>query len=141
MPMNYFQQILTRGRAANPFFCLMDIDVGEITRGEAILRMPVRADMLNGEDWLQGGLFTALADEAMVLAIYSLLLEGETLATISETTSFMRAARDGVLVVQGKVLKKGRRVAFAEAEVRHDSAKGPLMSRSSAAYVITRFDS
>ena len=140
MAMHYFQQILTHGRAANPFFCLMDIDIGEITPGEATLRMPVRADMLNGEDWLQGGLFTALADEAMVLAIYSLLEKGETLATISETTSFMRGARDGVLIARGKVVKKGRRVAFAEAEVRCAGAEGPLMSRSTAAFAITRVD-
>jgi len=139
--MHYFQQILTRGRAANPFFCLMDIDIKEITRGDATLRMPVRADMLNGEEWLQGGMFTALADEAMVLAIYSLLEDGEKIATISETTGFMRGARGGVLFAQGKVVKKGRRVAFAEAEIRHDSPDGPLLSRSTAAYAITRVDS
>jgi acyl-CoA thioesterase len=141
MTMHYFQQILARGRAVNPFFCLMGIDIGEINRGVATLRMPVRADMHNGEDWLQGGMFTALADEAMVLAICSLLLEGETLATISETTSFMRGARDGVLIAEGKVVKKGRRVAFAEAEVRYDSPDRPLLSRSMAAYAITRADS
>lgn len=140
MTMHYFQLILARGRAANPFFCLMDIDIGEINPGEATLRMPVRADMHNGEDWLQGGMFTALADEAMVLAIYSVLLEGETLATISETTSFMRGARDGVLIARAKVVKKGRRVAFAEAEIWHDSPGGPLLSRSTAAYAITRID-
>jgi acyl-CoA thioesterase len=140
MTMHYFQRIRTQGRTANPFFCLMDIDIGEIKPGEATLRMPVRADMHNGENWLQGGMFSALADEAMVLAIYSLLQEEETIATISETTSFMRGARDGVLIARGTVVKKGRRVAFAEADVRHTSPDGPLLSRSAAAYAITRVD-
>lgn len=117
MTTSYFQQIKEYGRDANPFFCLMGIDITDITDGGACLRMEIRPDMLNGEGWLQGGMFTALADEAMVLAIYSLLTEGETMATISETTSFMRGARDGVLIARGTVVKKGRRVAFAEAEV------------------------
>lgn len=138
--MNYYKRILAEGQAANPFFCLMDIDIGEITPGVATLRMPVRPDMLNGEGWLQGGLFTALADEAMVLAIYSLLEEKETVATISETTSFMRGVQDSVLVARGTVLKKGRRVVFGEAEVRAGLDDGPLISRSTASFAISRAD-
>ncbi len=136
--MSYFEQIKECGREANPFFCLMGIDVMEIMDGKAALRMEIRPDMLNGEGWLQGGMFTALADEAMVLAIYSLLTEGETMATISETTSFMRGARDGFIVAWGKVVKKGRRVAFAEAEVRDPRVGGQVMSRTTAAFALTK---
>jgi acyl-CoA thioesterase len=138
MTMSYFEQIKECGREANPFFCLMGIDVMEITDGKAALRMEIRPDMLNGEGWLQGGMFTALADEAMVLAIYSLLAEGETMATISETTSFMRGARDGFIVARGNVVKKGRRVAFAEAEVRDPQVGGQVMSRTTAAFALTK---
>ena len=71
--MSYIERIRECGRDANPFFCLMGINVDSLDMGKAVLSMRVRDDMLNGEGYLQGGMFTALADEAMVLAIYSLL--------------------------------------------------------------------
>ena len=135
--MNYIEKIRTKGRDANPFFTLMGIETGVFGRGSATLRMPVRPDMLNGEDFLQGGLFTALADEAMVLAIYTLLAPLERIATISETTTFMSGVRQGVLIGTGRVLKKGRRVIFAEGDITLEGS-GQILSRSTATFMVTR---
>jgi uncharacterized protein (TIGR00369 family) len=135
--MNYIERIRTKGSEANPFFRLMGIEVETLGTGDAGIRMPVRADMRNGEDWLQGGMFTALADEAMVLAIYSLLDPDETIATITETTTFMSGAREGAtLHAIGRVVKKGKRVVFAEGEVYMDRPGGLLLSRTSAAFAV-----
>ncbi|MDD1705439.1 MAG: PaaI family thioesterase [Methanoregulaceae archaeon] len=135
--MNYIERIQTEGRDANPFFTLMGIETGVFGRGSATLRMTVRPDMLNGEDFLQGGLFTALADEAMVLAIYTLLDPLERIATISETTTFMSGVRQGVLIGTGRVLKKGRRVIFAEGDITLEGS-GQILSRSTATFMVTR---
>jgi uncharacterized protein (TIGR00369 family) len=135
--MNYIERIRKKGRDANPFFTLMGIEIGSIGKGCATLRMPVRPDMLNGEDFLQGGLFTALSDEAMVLAIYSLLDPGERIATISESTTFMSGAQGGAIIGTGKVLKKGRRVIFAEGEITMEGSDR-ILSRSTATFMVTR---
>ena len=68
--MNYLERIRSMGRDANPFFRLMGIEVEQAGDGQGVISMKVRPDMLNGEGWLQGGIFTALADEAIVLGIY-----------------------------------------------------------------------
>ncbi len=135
--MSYIERIRAQGRDANPFFTLMGVELGAMGTGSAEIRMPVRPDMMNGEEWLQGGIFTALADEAMVLAIYPLLDPGERLATISETTSFLAGARDGVLVATGTVVKRGRRVIFAEGEVFREGSDR-ILARCSAAYAVMR---
>jgi acyl-CoA thioesterase len=135
--MSYIDRIRDRGREANPFFCLMGIDVVLLEEGKATLKMRVRDDMLNGEGYLQGGLFTALADEAMVLAIYSVLEDGQVIATISESTSFMRGAGPGmVIVADGRIIKKGRRVVFSEADVKLEGQKN-IIARSSASFAIS----
>jgi acyl-CoA thioesterase len=135
--MKYLDRIKASGRDANPFFLLMGIEVVSLAAGRATIRMKVREDMLNGEHFLQGGMFTALADEAMVLAIYSVLENNQTLATISESTSFMRGAGPGtVLTAEGSVIKKGRRIAFAEGIVRTDGEED-ILSRTGAAFAIT----
>ncbi|MCQ8894693.1 MAG: PaaI family thioesterase [Methanolinea sp.] len=136
--MNYLERIQREGRDANPFFSLMGIEVSSVAPGRAELCMPVRPDMMNGEGWLQGGIFCALADEAMVLAIYPLLSPGETLATITETTTFQKGTRQGHIHATGRVVKKGKRVVFAEAEVRGEGIDGPVLSRSTAAFLVNR---
>jgi acyl-CoA thioesterase len=136
--MSYFEAIKQRGREANPFFMLMGIDVVRIGEGEAVLQMPVRPDMANGVGWLQGGIFISLTDEAMALALYTILDPAESIATVSESTSFFKGARDDLLVATGKVVKKGRRVAFAEGEVRKGTEDGELLARTTAAFAVMR---
>ena len=133
----YLEKIRAEGRSANPFFCLMGIDVLRVDPGVAILRMDVRPDMHNGVGWLQGGIFTALADEAFALALYSELAPDQGIATISESTTFIKGIRTGTVLAEGRVIKKGRRVAFAEGFVRADDAEKTLLSKTSAAFAIT----
>lgn len=136
--MDYLERIRSTGSEANPFFGLMGIEVESLGEGVAVLRMEARGDMMNGEGWLQGGVFTALADEAMVLAIYSLLEPGERIATITETTSFLAGSQEATLYAAGRVIKRGRRVVFAEAEVRTGEPERHLLSRSSAAFAVRK---
>jgi len=135
--MNYLERIRSEGRDANPFFSLMRIEIGAISGGQATIRMPVQQTMTNGEGWLQGGIFTALADEAMVLAIYPLLNPDERIATITETTTFLGGAQDGVLVASGRVVRRGRRVIFAEGEVAAEGSDR-VLARSIASYMVSR---
>jgi uncharacterized protein (TIGR00369 family) len=135
--MSYIERIRAQGRDANPFFTLMGVELGTMEKGSARIRMPVRPDMMNGEEWLQGGIFTALADEAMVLATYPLLDPEERIATISETTSFLAGAREGVLIAEGTVVKRGKRVIFAEGEV-FSEGEGLILARCSAAYAVMK---
>lgn len=137
--MNYRERIQRDGRTANPFFCLMGIDVVSAGNGKAELAMQVRPDMHNGVGWLQGGMLVALADEAMALAVYTQLSDGEGIATISESTSFLRGTREGSITAEGRVIRKGRRVAFCEAEVWADNGgERSLLSRTSAAFTVTK---
>ena len=92
--MSYIEEIRRKGRKANPFLSLMGIELGSFGDGQAILTMEVRPDMLNGAGWLQGGLFTAICDEAMALALFTSLEEDENIATISESTTFLRGVNE-----------------------------------------------
>lgn len=132
--MGYLEEIQSRGREANPFFRLMGIGVDSFGRGEAELSMEVRSDMLNDVGWLQGGLFTALCDEAMALALFTVLEEGGRIATISESTSFLQGIRKGRVVARGRVVKKGRHVAFTEGTVA--DLEGQILSKTSASFTV-----
>jgi acyl-CoA thioesterase len=135
--MSYLENIKKDGRQANPFFCLTGIDIVHAEPGRAVLTMTVRPDMHNGVGWLQGGMLVAIADEAMALALYPLLEKNEGIATIAESTSFIKGVRKGTIRAEARVVRKGRRVAFMEAEVWVDEGEKVLLSRTSASFAIT----
>jgi len=135
--MSYLEDIRRLGRDANPFFRLMGINLGPLGKGEAMLYMQVRPDMLNGVGWLQGGLFTALCDEAMALALFTVLDEDEGIATISESTSFLQGIRKGRITARGRVVKKGRNVAFLEGTATN-SEDGSLLAKTWASFAIMK---
>ena len=135
--MTYLDNIRKDGKYANPFFCLTGIEVVHVEEGRAVLKMAVRPDMLNGVGWLQGGMLVAIADEAMALALYPLLESTEGIATISESTSFIKGVRDGMILAEGRVVRKGRRVAFCEGEVRSDDPEKTILSRTTASFAVT----
>jgi uncharacterized protein (TIGR00369 family) len=135
--MSYFERIKKDGRKANPFFCMTGIDIVKAEPGKAVLTMPVRPDMHNGVGWLQGGMLVAVADEAMALALYPLLKKNEGIATIAESTSFIRGVQKGSVLAEARVIRKGRRVAFMEAEVWADEKEKTLLSRTTASFAIT----
>ena len=135
--MSYLEEIKRDGKHANPFFCLMGIDVVSIEPGKAVLKMQVRPDMHNGVGWLQGGMLVALADEAMALALYPMLAKNEGIATISEATSFIKGVQEGFIIAEGRVIRKGRRVAFAEGEVYTENDEKVMLSLTSASFAVT----
>ena len=133
--MNYLNEIRGRGQEANPFFCLMGIKPIEFGEGKARLVMDVRDDMKNGEGWLQGGIFTAIGDEAIALAIYTLLSEGETIATVSCTTNFIRGIQNGTIHADGIVIRKGRQMIYAEASITNAKDES-LLARCCASFIV-----
>ena len=135
--MSYLAKIKKDGRQANPFFCLTGIDVVSADAGNAELTMAVTPDLHNGVGWLQGGMLVAIADEAMALALHTLLEKNEGIATIAESTSFIKGIREGTIHAKARVIRKGRRVAFMEAEVWSGNGEKSLLSRTSASFAIT----
>ncbi len=133
---SYLQAIRERGREANPFFRLMGIDVLQVSQAEATLKMCVRPDMMNGVGWLQGGVFVSLADEAMALALYAALGGKARIATVTESTSFLKGIRGGTVIATGRLVKAGRRLAFTEGEVRSERPGGDLLAKTTAVFAV-----
>lgn len=134
--MSYLDDINQKGQKANPFFCLMGIEPITWGEGRARLSMKVRPDMTNGEGWLQGGMYTALVDESMALAIYTLLKEGETIATISCTTTFLRGVRsDKTIMAEAEVVRRGRQIIFIEGKIIDGDGQTEL-ARCTASFIV-----
>ncbi len=66
---------------------------------------------------MHGGMVTTILDTAMGGACWTALKTGETFLTVDLRVEFLRAARPGLLRAEGKVVHRGRRVAFCSADL------------------------
>lgn len=86
---------------------------------------------------VHGGLLCTLLDSALGSAVLSTLPAGASFASIEIKVSFLRpvTVASGPLTCLAKVVKPGRRVAFAEGEVR-DAANKVVATASGALLVM-----
>lgn len=134
----YAQNIELKGAMANPTFQTLGIEPVSWGGGEAVLKMQVTPNLHNGVGYLQGGFYVILADEAIALAILAESEENEGTTTVSETTQFIRGVSNGEIFAVAKIIRKGRRIVFAEAEVRKDSVHGEVLSKTTVSYLMVK---
>jgi len=132
----YAEKIAEIGAKANPTFQLIGIEPVSFGNSQAVLKMKVTEHHHNGAGVLQGGFYTILGDEAIALAIHGELDAGTDAATITETTEFLKGVKEGEVFAIAKIVKKGRRIIFAEAEVHAGSPDGALLSKTTASYIV-----
>ncbi len=134
----YAEKIAAIGSAANPTFMTLGITPVSWGNNQAVLKMTITDKFHNGVGFLQGGFYVILADEAIALAILAELAPDQGTTTISETTEFIRSAKEGEIFAVARINRKGRRIVFAEAEVRRGSEDGEILSKTTTSYLVTQ---
>lgn len=127
-------------RQSSPFVELIGGQVEEFSEGLVRLSLELREHHTNPNGVMHGGVVTTLMDEALGGVIASVRGLEEMFAaphaTIEMNASFLAGARPGDrVIVEGRVLRVGKRVAFGEAEMRRDD--GELLALGRMAFVIS----
>ena len=90
------------------------------------LRLPYGDHVARPSGVVVGQAMMAMADTIMVLAICEKLGRFATLATISLTTNFLRAAVQQDVIAVARVKKLGRTTAFGEVDLFVDGSDEPI---------------
>ena len=128
-----------RDRArTNLFWRHLGIEVDEAGAGWVRLRVPVRDELRNAAGApIHGGVYSALVDTAVGGALSTLheAAEGGVgQTTLDLNVSFIAGASEGDVVAEGRILRRGRTVAFGEARIT--DAAGRLLAVGRATYMI-----
>jgi acyl-CoA thioesterase len=124
---------VTDERRRSPFSAHIGAEMEELREGYARLSLVVQPQHTNPLGVMHGGVVTTMMDSALGAALGA--LRGEEAgrnphATVEMNASFLAGARPGDrIVVEGRVLRLGKTIAFGEAEVRRGDeliAKGRL---------------
>ncbi len=112
----------------------LGIERGPFGEGKSQLFIEIGPHHISPTKTVHGGVLYALADTTMGSALWTLMQDGETCATISCSIDYLRSVREGVIRCDAEVVSKGRRTAMARAIIR-DSTGEPVAQASASFFV------
>jgi uncharacterized protein (TIGR00369 family) len=132
----FLQGILDGRFPPPPFAQLIDTQLVSVGDGEAVFRCTPDESVYNPIGMVHGGFLCILLDSAAGCAVHTRLPAGVGYSSIEIKVTFLRAVRgDGSAIeVSGRVLRIGRRVAFAEAHARN--ADGDLVGHATSSIAV-----
>ncbi len=130
---------ITRERAQdNLFWRYLGVIVDDAGEGWVRLRVPVKDGLRNAAGApVHGGVLSALVDMAIGGALgttHDNAGGGVGQTTLDMNVSFLSAAGDGELVAEGRLLRRGRTIAFGEARI--SDGAGRLVAVGRATYML-----
>ena len=104
-----------------PFVKLLGIELEEIERGSATLRLELRDELMRNGGIAHGGVIASLIDTASAFAVMSQLEPDKSTTTIDLTIQYLRPLVKGQAKAHARVLRAGRRVAVVSVDVLDNS--------------------
>lgn len=115
---------------ASTFHRWFGMTLEHVAEGEVDVALDTGAVHLNLMGTVHGGVIATLADTATGLAYRTVLDPGTTFTTIQLHITYLAPGRGGAIVARGRVVKRGRRTGYAEADVV--DGEGRLLARATA---------
>jgi uncharacterized protein (TIGR00369 family) len=117
--VDYLQAMLDGTLPPAPISALVGMTAGSVEDGEVMFRCVPDESTYNPIGSVHGGIMCTLLDSVTSCAVHSTLPAGMAYSTLEIKVSYLRAASAGVeLTAVGRVTRRGRRVSFAEGEIR-----------------------
>ena len=101
---------------------LIGASLKRVAAGEVEVALPYRDDLTQQKGFVHGGILGMIADTACGYAAFSLMPAGGSLVTVEYKMNILRPGR-GALVAHGKVIRPGRTLTVARAEVYAEDGK------------------
>lgn len=111
------------GQVLAPWVGALGLQVESVDDRHSVLRLPFSDELRHAGGVVCGQVFMAAADTAMIVAISAALGGFRPMTTVSLTTQFMRAVRQGDTRVSARVLRLGRNLVFGEIEIHDESGE------------------
>ncbi len=136
LPAAFRKALLERIRQSSPFWDLLGLELVEIKKGRARVRLPFDRKLIHPLGIAHGGSIFSAADSAVAMALIGMLDKSESMTTIEMKINYIRAFDDGEIIAEAKIVHKGKTTAVGEVEVRDDKSR--LVATASATYLILK---
>jgi 1,4-dihydroxy-2-naphthoyl-CoA hydrolase len=114
---------LTQLQDLIPFAHTLGVVLDSADPSEVRARMPWAPERCTGGGVMHGGALMGLADTAGAICAFLNLPPDSLTTTITSTTTFTRAVRDGEVTAVARPLHTGRKVIVVQTDLRDDAGK------------------
>ncbi len=121
-------------RDYSPFWALVGMELVDIKKGWAKIRLPFDKKLCNALGIAHGGAIFSTADSAVGMALIGMLDKDKTLTTLEMKMNYIRPFSKGEIVAEARIIHKGEQTAVGKVEVKNSD--GDLIASGSATYMI-----
>lgn len=125
-------------RRSLPSRDLHDLTVEAVEEGDIRIRFPFELSHVGPGEVFSGPLLLSFADTAIYAAVQAGLAENELALTATLNAAFLRAAQATAVVALSRVLRRGRRLAHAEAWLFNHAAVEPILHATATCSITAR---
>ncbi len=136
LPLNYKNALMTRARELSPFWNLLGMEILDIKKGWAKIRLPFADKLTNPLGIAHGGAVFSPADSAIGLALIGMVEKGETIITVEMKINYLKPFSKGEIIAEAKIVHKGSHVAVGEVNVKNGQKE--LVAKGVATYMILK---
>ncbi|CAL9598121.1 hypothetical protein SUDANB120_05385 [Streptomyces sp. enrichment culture] len=113
-----------------PWVLALGLTVEETGDRHAVLRLPWSGELARDGGGLSGQALMAAADTATVIAISAARGGYGPMTTVQQSTSFQRPVAGSDVLIEVRVTKLGKRMAFADITMTPEGAQDPAATAS-----------
>jgi acyl-CoA thioesterase len=133
---NFKNALLTKVKKNTPFWSLMNMDLVDVKKGWAKVKLPYDKKLDHAYGSAHGAAVFAPADSAVAMALQSLVEKGEVFTTLEMKINFIRPFHKGEIIAEAEIIHKGGNIALGDVEVR--DSRGALVAKALATYMILK---
>jgi acyl-CoA thioesterase len=144
--MTEYEELAPRFKAAilewmetkNPFWALLGMELVQIRKGWAKVRLPIEEKLTNAVGLVHGGAIFSSADSAVGMALVGMINRNENISTLEMKINYLKPVKGGEIIAEAKIIHKGTQTAIGDVEVRDEEQN--LISKGLATYAIYKKD-
>jgi len=133
---HFKESLLNWMETKNPFWSLLGMEIIEIKKGWAQIRLPFSEKLANGIGVMHGGAIFSPADSAVGMALVGLIDKDENISTLEMKINYLKPLTAGDIIAEAKIVHRGTMTAIGDVEVKDE--KGNLIAKGLATYAITK---
>jgi acyl-CoA thioesterase len=130
--------LLARMQQESPFWELLGLELADVKKGWAKVRLPFARKLVHPLGIAHGGAIFSAADSAVAMALIGLVDRDETFTTVEMKINFLKPFDAGEMMAEAWIVHKGAKTALGDVEVRNGD--GTLIAKGLATYMILRND-
>jgi uncharacterized protein (TIGR00369 family) len=130
------KNLMNRMHTQNPFWSLLGMELLDVRKGWAQIKVPFSEKIVNAIGIVHGGVIFSPADSAIGVALAGLLHRDELITTVEMKINYLKPFDSGAIIAEGKIIHRGTHTAVGEAEVK--DAAGNVIAKALGTYMIMK---